>query len=147
MSHKLVLYNVPGYSSSGYEHTFASDGEISGSSSESEFEPGGKRSKKRKQKRGNSRAAVSPSDFTRTTGRNRGVVSYKDFDMSEGEGAEEGEEADAPLPVVEDNRETVERILKCRVGAVGGMHVVCMWCVWCVLKTGVSGCRQIFGNK
>ena len=117
-----------GYSSSGYEHTFESDIEVSGSSSDSEFEPGGlhskrnKRNKRRTQKKGNNKCSVLPSDFTRTTGRSKGVVSYKDFYGSEeGEEHVEGEEDEVPLPVVEDNRETIERILKTRVGIVGGM--------------------------
>ena len=117
--------------SAGYEHTFVSDGEVSGSSSGSEFEPGGyqrRRGKKAKQRRGNNngsnRVTSSPSDFTRTTGRSRGVVNYKDFyGGSEGEGedeAGEGAEGETPVPAVEDNRETIERILKKRVGLVGG---------------------------
>ena len=56
------------------------------------------------------------------------MVSYKDFYMSD-EGNESGaaEEGEEPLegggemvPLVEDNRETIERILRKRVGRVGG---------------------------
>ena len=100
-------------------------------SSESEFEPGytsKRRSKKRKRK-GGSKDVDSLSDYVRTTGRNRGVVSYKDF-YGSGEGSDEGggeeggeglgEEEMELVPLVMDNRETIEKILKKRIGTVGG---------------------------
>lgn len=113
-------------------HSFVSDGGSTGSGSESEFEPGyaSKRSKKKKKKYKEGGGGFdSPSDYTRTTGRSKGVVSYKDFYGSGSEGNESGgeEEGEEPmeggeaLPLVEDNRETIERILKKRAGRVGGM--------------------------
>ena len=130
--------------STGYEHTFESDGEVSGSSSESEFEPGGyrRRGKKSKHRRAgnsgsNSRAASSPTDFTRTTGRSRGVVNYKDFYGGSGESGEgggggeevgEGGEGETLVPLVEDNRETIEKILKKRVGLAGGQCCLVGFC-------------------
>jgi hypothetical protein len=116
-----------------------SDGDSSASSSESEFEPGyvkqRKKKKKKKRKKGTSRNAdVSPSDYVRTTGRSKGVVSYKDFYGSDeegsgdGEGGENGEggvaegEGSIEYAVVEDNREAIEKILKKRIGKVGGRY-------------------------
>ncbi len=122
--------------STGYEHRFESEGEFSGSSSESEFEPGGyqKRRGKKSKRHGhnNDRAEASPSDFTRTTGRSRGVVNYKDFygaseSGEEGENVGEGAEGEAIAPLEEDNRETIERILKKRVGLVGGEQPYALW--------------------
>lgn len=100
-----------------------SDG-TTNSSSESEFEPGyaSKRGKKKKHKGTNK---TLDSDYVRTTGRSKGVVSYKDFyggsaGEESGEGGEEKEEGEEVLPLVEDNRETIEKILKKRVGRIGG---------------------------
>lgn len=107
-----------------------SDGATSGSSSESEFEPGYATSKHRKKKKQRKQPAdrdnVSPSDFVRTTGRSKGVVSYTNFYGSDvggsgdGEGGEELEEGVEVIPPVEDNREGIERILKKRTGRLGG---------------------------
>lgn len=107
-------------------HSFVSDGGSTGSSSESEFEPGyaSKRSKKKKSKHRD--GGDSPSDYTRTTGRSKGVVSYKNFYGSDGNesGEENGEEpmegGGEMVPLVEDNRETIEKILKKRAGRIGG---------------------------
>lgn len=112
-------------------HNFVSDG-ASSESSESEFEPGyaSKHGKKKRKHRDGGRGFDSPSDYTRTTGRSKGVVSYKDFYDSAGNesgegGEEEGEEpvegAGEVVPLVEDNREAIERILKKRVGRIGGL--------------------------
>ena len=121
-------------------HRFESDGGGGGSSlggsSESEFEPGctSKRKKKQQRRKGAGQQAMgfhSPSsDYVRTTGRSKGIVSYKDFygsDMGSsengGEGGEEGAEpadAEGGVLVVEDNRETIEKILKKRLGKIGG---------------------------
>ncbi len=112
--------------------SFLSDGGGStADSSESEFEPGytAKRRSKKKKRKGAGKDGDLLSDCVRTTGRSRGVVSYKDFYGSEeegsggggeegGEGAEEGVEL---VPPVEDNRETIERILKKRIGRAGGI--------------------------
>lgn len=81
------------------------------SESDSEFEPGSRGKKKRK------RGTVS-SDFVRMTSRKRGVVSYKesshsDLSSDEGEGGEEGERGEVAL-LEEDNRDSIERVLKCR---------------------------------
>ena len=119
----LVLF------SDGYMHSFVSDGGSTASSSESEFEPGyaSKAKKKKKKHKDASRGFDSPSDYLRTTGRSKGVVSYKDFYGSDvNESGEEGEEGVEDLgeggavPLVEDNRETIEKILKKRIGKVGG---------------------------
>lgn len=108
-----------------------SDGGTTASSSESEFEPGysskqRKKKKQKKQKRMN-RDFDSPSDYVRTTGRSRGVVSYKNFygsdvNDSEKEGGGEGEGGEL-VPLVEDNRETIEKILKKRIGKIGGKRI------------------------
>ena len=111
-----------------------SDGGTTGSSSESEFEPGyvSKQRKKKKRKqygqKGLTGVVDSPSDYVRTTGRSKGVVSYKDFYGSDVDGSGEGEgmneekgeeEGEAVIPV-EDNREAIEKILKKRIGRPGG---------------------------
>lgn len=110
-------------------HSFLSDGVSSASSSESEFEPGYAKKKKKPKKGVNCNTDVSPSDYVRTTGRNKGVVSYKDFGSdgsNDGEGGEDGEgrvvegEGVPEIAVVEDNREAIEKILKKRMGRVGG---------------------------
>ena len=125
--------------SDGYRHSFLSDGGVStAESSESEFEPGyvTKRRSKKKKRKGTGKDPEMLSDFVRTTGRSRGVVSYKDFYGSEeeegggegGGGGEEGmegvEEGVELLPPVEDNRETIEKILKKRIGKVGGTFII-----------------------
>ena len=104
-----------------------SDGVTSGSSSESEFEPGYTSKQRKKKKRGKAAERdISPSDYVRTTGRSKGVVSYTNFYGSdvggsdEGEGGEELEEGVEVVPLVEDNRDGIERILKKRTGRVGG---------------------------
>ncbi len=125
------------FNSDGYMHTFVSDGGSSGSSSESEFEPGyvSKKRKKQKQKKGVNQELDSLSDYVRTTGRRKDVVSYKDYGSDEdGEGGgeelelEEGGEAQVAM-VLEDNRETIEKILKKRIGRVGGECVCVSVCV------------------
>lgn len=116
-----------------------SDGATSGSGSESEFEPGyaSKQGKKKKQRKAADRDNVSPSDYVRTTGRSKGVVSYTNFYGSDvggsddGDGGEELEEGVDVVPPVEDNREGIERILKKRTGRVGGersiiVHFLCL---------------------
>ena len=75
------------------------------SSSGSEFEPG--RLARRNQK---------PSDFVRMTGRKKGVVSYKETSGSDSDVVERQEQEE----VEEDNREAIERVLKKRIGHVGG---------------------------
>lgn len=75
------------------------------SSSGSEFDPG---RTKRKQK---------PSDFVRMTGRRTGVVSYKE---SSGTDSDEVMERREQQEMEEDNREAIERVLKKRIGQVGG---------------------------
>lgn len=129
--------------SDGYTHSFMSDGGGSSSeSSESEFEPGystSKQKKKRKKRKklkrvGAERDTESPLDYVRTTGRSKGVISYKDFYDSdgggsgsgEGEGLGGGEEAGEEgggAVLVEDNREGIEKILKKRFGKIGGLCV------------------------
>ena len=108
---------------------------MTGSSSESEFEPGyaSKQRKKKNRLKGEpNRDVDSPSDFTRTTGRSKGIISYKDFYGSEVEEGEEEEgvnEMEMAVPPVEDNRENIERILRKRIGRVGGMYAHCMLAV------------------
>ena len=75
------------------------------SSSGSEFEPS--RLTKRNQR---------PSDFVRMTGRKKGVVSYKETSGSDSDVVERQEQVE----VEEDNREAIERVLKKRIGQVGG---------------------------
>lgn len=123
----------PSACSEGYEHSYVSA--ESSESSESEFEPGWGGSKKRKKKKkGGSQQQFS--DFVRMTGRKRGVISYKessasgnsDSEKAELDGGEgvEGEGGEGVMEV-EDNRECIEKVLKKRVGRVGGTCVcVCV---------------------
>ena len=100
----------------------------SSSSSESEFEPGYGGSKKRKKKR-NKASQQQMSDFVRMTSRKRGVISYKessasgnsDSEKAELEGGEEGEGGEGVMEV-EDDRECIEKVLKKRIGKVGGQY-------------------------
>ena len=104
--------------SAGYEHSYESASAVS-TSSESEFEPGFSKKKKKNKK---SKSHGESSDFIRMTSRKRGVVSYKESvsDNSEGNGVEGGEGGEEATTQVEDNRETIDRVLRKRVGPVGG---------------------------
>ncbi len=91
-----------------YEHSLP----VVTSSSESEFEPGGGAARRRR------RREQTATDFVRMTSRRKGVISYKESsseEVEEGLGGGEGEG-----PPVEDNRETIEKVLKKRMGRVGG---------------------------
>ncbi len=101
----------------GYEHSYESASAVS-TGSESEFEPAYTKKKKRK------RASEANTDFIRMTSRKRGVVSYRESNSGgEGEGGSgEGVEGLEEGPQVEDNRDTIERVLKKRIGPVEGMN-------------------------
>ena len=107
-------------SSTGYEHSYESASAVS-TGSESEFEPSYTKKKKKKRK-GTSEA--NNTDFVRMTSRKRGVVSYKEpnSDGREGEGSVSGDDVEGVEegPPLEDNRETIERVLKKRMGPVEG---------------------------
>ncbi len=61
------------------------------------------------------------------TSRKRGVVSYKEpnSDGREGEGGVSGDDVEGAEegPPIEDNRETIERVLKKRMGPVEGTRL------------------------
>lgn len=79
------------------------------SDSDSEFEPTRGGGQRRKKKTG------SMTDFVRTTtGRKRGVVSYKESSHSEVSGGEVGEEGGGVEVVEEDGRDGVERVARSR---------------------------------
>ena len=106
--------------STGYEHSYESASAVS-TGSESEFEPAYTKKK---------RKTAASSDFVRMTSRKRGVVSYKESNSEGGEGrgvSEEGVEGWEEVPAVEDNRETIERVLKKRVGPIEGMWRYLEW--------------------
>lgn len=84
------------------------------SSSDSEFEPGGGRGRKKRQR------GQATSDFVRMTSRRRGVVSYKESSPEHVDSDEVVEGRAWEEPQVEDNRETIEKVLKKRIGREGG---------------------------
>ena len=92
------------------------------SDSDSEFEPGGGR-RRRMKKASKMRGTVS--EFARaTTGRKRGVVSYKESSHSDGSEAGEGvEEGGVEMVMVEeDTRDGVERVVQSRPGDSESLH-------------------------
>lgn len=117
----------PSPASEGYEHSYVSA--ASSSSSESEFEPGYGGSKKRKKKR-KAHSQQQMSDFIRMTSRKKGVISYKESSASGNSDSEkveleggEGVEGEGVMEV-EDDRECIEKVLKKRIGKVGGQFSV-----------------------
>ena len=108
--------------SEGYEHSFQSVHDLT-SDTDSEFEPGYAKRKKKK-KRHQTRDDFTSSDFIRMTSRKRGVISYKETSSSanedsDGMGGVEGEGGER-MELVEDNRECIEKVLKKRNGRIGG---------------------------
>ena len=144
--------------SEGYEHSYVSA--ESSESSESEFEPGWGGSKKRKKKK-KATSQQQFSDFVRMTSRKRGVISYKESSESGDSNSEKAEldggdgvegEGGEGMMEVEDNRDCIEKVLKKRIGKVGGVCVcVCVCenfvsCTLTFLATDVSYILYVYND-
>ena len=107
------MCEVRSFSRSGYELSLASP--KASRDSDSEFEPGG----------GGRRKRGKTSDFVRMTSRKKGVVSYKESSHSDVSGGEDGEGVEVgggEGVEVEDNRDGIERVIKCRPRGESGCH-------------------------